>query len=91
VALDVVLFDSDPSATTFTDQAALDIADADLLKVIGVVSVTTWYAFADNSVGQARNLAIPVSSAGSLYACLVSRATPTFAAATDVTIRFLFS
>lgn len=91
VALDVVLFGANPSATTFTDNAAFDIDDADLPKVLGVVSVTTWYAFNDNSVGQARGLSLPVTSTGSLYAALVSRATPTFAAATDVTIRFEFA
>ena len=36
-AIDVVFFDSNPSATTFTNNVALDINDADRPKIIGSV------------------------------------------------------
>jgi len=92
VALDIVLFDSDPSSTTFTDQATLTIADADLLKVVGVISVvaTDYKSFADNSVADLKNIGLIVksnSSSTSLYGCLVSRGTPTYASATDLQIK----
>src|SRR3989304_1929899 len=50
--MDLLLFDADPSATTFTDNAALDVADADLVKLVGFVMITSWAALADNSLGR---------------------------------------
>lgn len=90
VAIDVVFFSANPAATTFTDNAALDIDDADLDKIIGVVSLTTYFDFADSAVAQALNLALPFvadESATDLYACLVARGAPTYAAATDIDLR----
>lgn len=88
--IDVVFFDENPSNTTFNDNAAFDPADADLDNVVGVASITDWKSFNDNAVGQVHNLAIPFVLDGiydKLYGALVSRGTPTFVAATDVTIR----
>jgi len=89
--IDVVIFDSDPDGTTFTNNSALDIADADLPKIIGVVQVSDYYAFADNSVGIASGISIaakPLAGAD-LYACLVSRGTPTYAA-NELSVSFGF-
>ena len=87
-AIDVVFFHANPSGTTFTDNAALDIADADLANVAGFAQVTTYASFNDNSYGQASNLALPVimPAGATLYACLVSRGTPTYAAS-DLSLR----
>jgi len=88
--IDVVFFDADPSQTTFTDNAALDVDDADLLNIVGVAAVTTWKDFSDNSVGQTLNLAIPFvleDGGNTLYAALVSRGTPTYASTADLTLR----
>jgi hypothetical protein len=83
-ALDVVIFDSDPSGTTFTNNAAFDVADADIVKIIGVVSIipSDYIGFADSSVATKSGLAIPVAVAAgrNLYACVVSRGTPTYTA-----------
>lgn len=88
--LDLVLFSSDPTATTFTDQAAFDIADADVSKVLGVINFgsSARFAFADNGVKHVGSIVIPIRAASSstIYGALVSRGTPTFAAATDVTV-----
>lgn len=95
VDFDVVIFREDPTGTTFTDQAAFDVADADTSKIIAVVQLgsATRFAFADNSVHFIGSLAIPVQAtnsgggiAGTLYGALISRGTPTFTAATDVKI-----
>lgn len=95
VDFDVVIFREDPTATTFTDQAAFDIADADTSKVIAIVQLgsTTRFAFADNSVHFIGSLAIPVWAtnsnggiAGTLYGALVARGAATFAAGTDVKV-----
>jgi len=88
-ALDVVFFDTDPTSTTFTLNAAFDVDDLDLVNIVGVAQVTTYAAFSDNSVGQALQLAIPfvLPSGNTLYAAIVSRGTPTYASTSDLTIR----
>lgn len=95
VDFDIVIFREDPTGTTFTDNAAFDIADADLPKVLAVVTLgsTSRFAFADNSIHYVGSLAIPVwgtnSSSGitgTLYVAIISRGAPTFAAAGDVKI-----
>jgi len=83
-AIDVVFFDSEPTATTFTDNSALDIADADLPKVIAVVSVTSanYKAFADNCVAILSAIGFPIQSLdnNSIWICPVSRDAKTYVA-----------
>lgn len=84
-AIDFVFFDSNPSATTFTDNSALDIADVDLPKVIGVVSVTAseYKTFADSNVAVLNNIGLVLKNAdGSpkIWVCPVSRDTKTYVA-----------
>lgn len=96
VDLDLVVFKSDPSNTTFTENSALDIADADLSKVLTVVNLgsSSRFAFADNSVHHISSLAVPLQGvsattsgiSGNLYGVLVSRGAPTFASTSDLTI-----
>lgn len=81
--LDFVFFDADPAATTFTNNAALDIADADLPKIIGFATITAsdYCNFADSSVGSVGNIGIACKPAdNTLYCAIVSRGTPTYAA-----------
>ncbi len=87
---DVVFFDTNPSNTTFTENAALDIADADLLNVIGVAAVDTWFSFNDNACGQALNLALPFvlpAAATALYAAIIERGTANYVGTSDLSIR----
>ena len=87
--LDVVFFDSNPSATTFTDNSALDVADADLPKVVGFVNLgTANYAdFADNSIATKPSVDLGANPAsGTLWYCAVTRGTPTYGTA-DLTLR----
>lgn len=89
VNLDVYFFDAEPSNTTFTDQAAFAPADADLDLLIGVASVTDWKSTSTNSIGQANNLGmvfVLTPGARILYAVLVTRGAPTYAA-TGLTLR----
>jgi len=83
-ALDVVFFDSNPTATTFTDNSPLDIADADLPKVVGVVSVAAadYSAFADSVVATVRNIGLPSKSlsGNNLWVAVVSRDAKTYVA-----------
>lgn len=95
IALDMVVFDSNPTATTFTDNSALDIADADIDKVVGVVSVVAsdYAAFNDNSVATKTGIGLLVqnfSGSSNLWVAFVSRGAPTYAAnELSVTIGFL--
>lgn len=85
-AIDIVIFDSNPTSTTFTDNAVLDIADGDVPKVIGVISITStdYSAFSDNSVATKAGISLPIKSiagnttSGQLWICPVSRDTKTY-------------
>lgn len=88
-ALDVVFFDSAPSASTFTDNGALDVADADLPKVVGYVNLGTadYCDFNDNAIATKRSVGLAANpTSGTLWYCAVTRGTPTYGTA-DVTLR----
>lgn len=89
-AIDIYFFNADPSNTTFTDNGAMDIADADMAKIIGVVSIAAadYKAGADNSFAIVKgvNLLIP-SLSRIVYGALVSRGTPTYVATTDLALK----
>lgn len=89
--IDVVFFDSDPSGTTFTNNAALDVADADMAKIVGTVKITSadYISFADNAVAtrSAIGLAFKTDGSRDLYAALVVREAPTYTATTDIALR----
>lgn len=84
--LDIVIFGQDPTGTTFTDQAAFDVADADLLKIIAVVPLTSYKDFADNSFAGVSGLAVPflADESNQIYVAVVSRGAPTYVAANDL-------
>jgi hypothetical protein len=89
-AIDVIFFNADPSTTTFTDNAAFDVADAELVNIIGIVKLAAadYAAFNDSSAICKTGINLPFVLAGtSLYAALVTRGTPTYAATTDVKLR----
>ena len=86
-AIDVLFFDSNPSSTIFTDNAALDIDDADLPKLIGSISITSsdYASYADNSVATKSNLGLTLKSLNTsaqskIWVALVSRDTKTYVA-----------
>lgn len=87
---DLVIFSSDPTGTTFTDNAAFDIADADLPKVVCVIQVTTNVAFNDNAViiANGTNCVFDApATRGTLYAAPVIRSAGTFSAS-GLTFRY---
>lgn len=98
IAIDLILFGENPSGSTFTENGAITIADADLPKYIGTVHVTDYTAFADNSAATATpntpgsNLPISVvlPPSGSLYGVLVVRGAPTYASTSDLKLRLGF-
>lgn len=86
---DVFFFDTDPAATTATDNAAQDIADADLLRCIGWVNIpaSAYKSAADNAIATVANIGLAFdlpTDATALYAIVVERGTPTYTAASDL-------
>lgn len=86
--MDAIVFNANPSGSTCTDKTAIAVAAADFDKVLGVAHVTDWTALGTPTVGQAQNLAMPyaLTSSTTLYACLVTRSTPTYTATTDISV-----
>lgn len=86
--IDVVYFNANPTGSTCTDKVAFSVAAADFDKVLGVAHVTDWTSLGTPSVGQAQNLAMPfaLASGTTLYACAVTRSTPTFTSTSDVSV-----
>lgn len=88
-AMDLVIFNANPTASTFTDNAAFDVNDTDFDKIAAVVHITDWTNMTSNSFAQGVNLALPikpVSGDDSVYAQLVTRATPTLSSTTDIKV-----
>ncbi len=84
LAIDVVIFDSNPTATTFTDNSNLTLADVDAAKVIGVVSIVAgdYVAFAASSVATKTGIGLPIVTAtgSNIWFCLITRGAPTYVA-----------
>lgn len=89
--VDVVFFKANPSGTTFTDNSALDIADADLPKFIGHkrIEPADYCDFLDNSAATVANIGLPFNLDGgtSLYAVCVIRQGKTYTSTTDLTLK----
>ncbi len=92
-ALEIFLFDSDPSAATITDNAAF-VFGADDFKVIAkvVVAAADWTTINSKATAELANLNRVVRAVGSrnLFAAVVATGTPTFAASTNLQIEFKF-
>lgn len=89
--LDVIIFSSNPTGTTVTDNAALDIADADLPKVACVIQVSGSSSLADNylSFTTGANCVFKLAQQQtSLYAIAVARAAINLDSTSDLTFRY---
>jgi hypothetical protein len=95
-ALDIVFFNANPSATSFTDNTAFAVAAADVAKVIGIVSVaqadyisiSTTLSVATIKKSSLRMVLKNVGSTSALYAAVIARGTPTYTTTTDLSIAF---
>lgn len=87
--IDLVLFSADPASTTFTDNAAWAVADADVGKICGVVDVVTtdYDDWSDNSAAtiSGLNIGFDLASGTTLYGALVARGTVTFTSTANLT------
>ena len=76
LSIDLVLFNATISAPT--DSSPFDPTDAELLTCVGVISITTWADFNDNSVASRFSLGLTANLAGtSLFGALVARSAGT--------------
>lgn len=93
ISMDVVLFNADPSGTTFTENGAAAIAAADAAKIITAVPVTVHVVTgAASKVSESAALDIPITLAAStLYFCAIIRGTGNYAAVDDLTFKLVFS
>jgi hypothetical protein len=94
-ALEIILFDSDPSASTFTDNAAFAVTSPDALKELGRVSVSSsdWVTVGTRGRATLRGvgLVIACASGRDLFAALaVNGSTPTYTAVDNLQLRFGF-
>lgn len=99
--LELVLFNDNPSGSTFTDNATLTIAAADIPKIAAVVSLSTSSRFSWGSLRGVKylgSLSLPVqggqstgTSSPTLYGALVSRGTPTQASTSDIKVTVCIS
>jgi hypothetical protein len=89
---DLVIFDANPSNTTFTNNSAFDLNDSDIDNIVpgGVISFasTDYYSFNDNGLLSKNDLKIPYSTSdGILYGCLVIRENgKTYSTTSDLTV-----
>lgn len=95
--LTILLFDSDPTGGTYTDNGQVNLS-TDVAKVIRKVNVTAGdYETIDNSgtdyaVADLAPIAklVKPASGTSFYAVLVTTGAPVYASTSDLTIRFGF-
>ena len=91
-ALELIIFDSDPSSTTFTDNGALSINAADVPKIIRRISIAAADYVTIGSMAVADtdpvSKVLKAASGVDLYACLVAAtgSTPTYASTSALSL-----
>ncbi len=81
------LFDEQPA--TIADNAAFDVSDADLFKVVGVIAIpaASYLIATDNQVAMVLNVGLVYTLPGTtLYGQLMCTETPTYASVADLTV-----
>lgn len=80
--LTVIWFTATPAGSTVTDNAAMDIVEADLAKVICVAKIVAAdyqdYSATSSATKTALNCPFQLSSATSLYMAIIAVGTPTY-------------
>ncbi len=89
--LDVLIFDADPAAGTYTDAAALTVHDTDAGKLIQRVHVAAADYVSTGGYGVASiplNLTLKASGSANLFAIITTSGTPTYSATSSLKVRF---
>lgn len=84
--LELVCYNIDATATT--DQAAFDPPDTEIDDIVGPILISNHYTYNDNSVSSSGDINVPFGplASSSLECSLVSRGTPDYVAAGDLTV-----
>jgi hypothetical protein len=92
--LDIFFFDEAPATSVGADQAAFALADTDLAKCLGSVTVAAadYKDSSAASVATLKNIQLMLQAkrgakARSLYLVVVSRGTPTYTSASDLSLK----
>lgn len=92
-ALEILIFDSDPSAATITDNTAF-VFSTDISKLIARISVATsdYVSINSTAIAQLKGLGIALTASGSanLYAAVVAVGTPDLASTSDYIFNYGF-
>jgi len=91
-SIDLLLFDSIPDSTNYdSDNAALDIADTDLARAIGVISFSSADVkqFADNQIYfvSGGSQGIYLNDDNELYGALVARSAPSYSSGETLMVK----
>lgn len=87
VNMELIIFNADPTGTTFTENGAVAIAVGDVAKVIAIQLISTRSDLGTPVVAYANNLDIPIEGvARTLYGVLVARGAYTPASTADVVL-----
>lgn len=92
-ALDIVFFNANPESSLGADNAAYALADADLGKVLGRISIeASHYVSSGSNNAEATRSAfglIPLKAASgtSIYAAVVARGAATYGSASDLSVK----
>jgi len=87
--IDILIFNDNPTATTFTDNSALTVNAADVPKIIDVISIVAadYKDFATNSVAvksaigvPIKNVSLTIGKLNKIWVAFVSRDTKTYTA-----------
>lgn len=86
--VELVIFNADPTATTFTNDSAFDPADADLTKIVCPgVYITSHSAFNDNGASSVKNIGCAISaSTSTIYGALIAREAVTYDTTSSLTV-----
>ena len=102
-ALELWLFNANPTATTFTDGSTLTVNSADLAKLIGILSIpSTAYAAVANCSQASIEARSPIGdpypggldiqlTTQTLYAALICRGTPTYTTTSSLILSLLLN
>ena len=89
--LQIFLFSATPGTGTYTNDAEMDLDDADAGLCIGVIMVaaTDYVSVKDNSIAIVRNIGLPIKlAATSLFAVIKTTGAPTYASTSDLKLTF---
>jgi hypothetical protein len=86
----VLFFKQDPASSTFTEGGAINVADADLAKLIGVSKLTVHTNFASGSISQPAakpEMHFVVPTGTSIWAVIVARGSINLGATDDIKLK----